>query len=203
MEGRAQDFIFAEEAGQRRKAGNGKRGDGHHPKRDGNFLAQAAHAAHVLLTADGMNDRAGAQKEQRFKESMGHQVEDTGGVSGHAAGQHHVTELRDGGVSQHALDVGLGQTHGGGKNGGEAADDGDDLQRVRSEIKNRVRAGNHVNARRDHGSGVNQGRDRRGAFHSIGKPNIQRHLRGLTGCANHQQQGSRGQESPTCFDRQL
>ena len=42
--------------------------------------------------------------------------------------QHHVAELADGGVGQHALDIVHDQAHGGGEDGGKAADDGDDRE---------------------------------------------------------------------------
>ena len=80
-----------------------------------------------------MNHRARAQEEQRLEERVRHQMEDSGRVRGHAAGQKHVAELRNRGVSQDALDVGLRQAHGGGKDCRKAADDRDDLQRMRAQ----------------------------------------------------------------------
>src|SRR5579859_6573393 len=62
---RTENFVLAEEAGERRNSRNGNGGDGHHPEGNWDFRPQAAHAAHVLLAADGMNHRARAQEEQR------------------------------------------------------------------------------------------------------------------------------------------
>ena len=169
----------------------------------GNQLAQAAHAAHVLLAAHGVNHRARAQEEQRLEERMRHQVEDSGGVRGHAAGQEHVSQLRNRGVSQNALDVSLRQAHGGGKDRGDAADDGDNLQRMRRQIKDGMRAGNHVNACGDHGRGVNQGGDRCWAFHGVRQPDVKRNLRRLAGSAKHQAESSNGDPAPACFLGQL
>src|SRR4051794_2463129 len=53
----AQNFVFAEEAGKRGNSGDGNGGDGDNPERNRNQLAQAAHAAHVLLATHSMNYR--------------------------------------------------------------------------------------------------------------------------------------------------
>src|ERR1051325_6147493 len=62
VKGCAKDFILAEKACQRRKAGYREGGNGHHPEGDWDFFAQAAHAAHVLLAADGVDHRPGAKE---------------------------------------------------------------------------------------------------------------------------------------------
>src|SRR5579862_1869119 len=59
-----QNFVLAEEAAEERYAGDGEGGRGHGPEGPGNFLAQTAHVAHVLLAAERMNDRAGCEEEQ-------------------------------------------------------------------------------------------------------------------------------------------
>ena len=73
-----QNLVFAEEAGQTGRSRDGKGGNGHHPERPGSELAQSAHAAHVLLTANRVDHRTSAQEEQCLKEGMSHQVEDGG-----------------------------------------------------------------------------------------------------------------------------
>jgi hypothetical protein len=45
---------------------------------DGEFLAQAAHLAHVLFAAQAVDDGACGKEEQCFEEGVGHQVEDGG-----------------------------------------------------------------------------------------------------------------------------
>ena len=40
-------------AGEGREAGDGEDGRGHGPEGDGEFFAQAAHFAHILLAAHG------------------------------------------------------------------------------------------------------------------------------------------------------
>ena len=47
------------------------------------------------------------------------------GDSARRQAQHHVAKLADGGVGQHTLDIVHHQSHAGGENGGESADDGD------------------------------------------------------------------------------
>src|SRR5579871_312148 len=58
FERRAEDGILREETGERRETRNGERGDKHGPVSDFDFLAEAAHVAHVLLAAHGMNHGA-------------------------------------------------------------------------------------------------------------------------------------------------
>src|SRR5260370_42524158 len=119
-----QDGILAKEPGERRKASDGQRGGEHGEVRPANFFAEAAHAIHVLLAAHGVNDAAGSQEEQSLEESVGHEVKNAGGKRGDSAGQEHVAELADGGISEDALDIGLYQADGGGRRRGGAADDG-------------------------------------------------------------------------------
>ena len=52
-----------------------------------------------------MNHRAGAQEQQALEERVRDQVEQPGDPAADAEGEHHVAELADGGVGQHALDV--------------------------------------------------------------------------------------------------
>ena len=67
--------------------------------------------------------------------------------------------------------------------------------------KSDVRARDHVDAGGDHGGGVDQCGDRRGAFHRVRQPDVERNLRGFAGGADHQQEGDRGEQSGVCFDR--
>ncbi len=171
-----EDFVLAEKAGEAGNAGDGQRGDEHRPVSDGNLLAQAAHVAHVLLAAHGVDHAARGEEEQALEEGVGHQVEDSGGVGAHAAAEEHVAELRDGGVGENFLDVGLHQADGGGVKRRERADDGDDQHGHRRAGEERVHARDHVDAGGDHGGGVDQRADRRGAFHGVRQPDVERKL---------------------------
>ena len=75
------------------------------------------------------------------------------------------------------------------------ADDRDDDQRDRRAVEDRVRARDHVDAGGDHGGRVDQGGDRRGAFHGVRQPDVERDLRGFAGGAEDQQQRDGGEES--------
>ncbi len=75
-----------------------------------------------------MVDAAGAQEEQGFKEGMIEKVEDTDGHPARRQPQHHITQLADGGVGQHPLDIHGYQSHRGGKDGGKTTDNGDRVQ---------------------------------------------------------------------------
>src|SRR5215831_12182019 len=140
-----------------------------------------------------MDDGAGGQEQQRFEKGMRHQVKDPGAKSADSASQEHVAELADGGVGQDALDVGLHQADGGGEQGGGTADDRDNQQRGFRVLEENMRTRDDVNARRDHGGGVNQCAHRRRAFHGVRQPDIERKLCGFTGGAHEQEQGSDGE----------
>ena len=58
-----------------------------------------------------------------------------------------------------------------------------------------VAARDHVDARRDHGGGVNERGDGRGAFHRVGEPDVERNLRGLAGGSENEQQSDGGEEA--------
>ena len=82
----------------------------------------------------------------------------------------------------------------GGQQRGEAADPGDDLER--RGVQQEEHPAEHVNARRHHRRGVDQRADRRGAFHGVGQPDVQRELRALAHrAAEDQQAGDGGQRA--------
>ena len=66
---------------------------------------------------------------------------------------------------------------------------------LRRQLEQRVRARHHVDARRHHGGGVDQGGNRRGAFHGVRQPDVQRELRRLARGADEQQQRHRAQHA--------
>src|SRR6185312_8730655 len=101
-----ENLILTKEPGEGKNPGDSKRGGQHHGMGPGNLLPETPHAAHVLLAAESMNHRPGAEEEQCLEESVRHEMENAGGIRCYAAGQEHVAQLRDGGVGQHALDIG-------------------------------------------------------------------------------------------------
>ena len=81
----------------------------------GNSPVQVAHVAHVLLAAHGVDDGTRTEEQQRLEEGVGEDVEHASGERAHAQSEKHVAQLRDRGVGQHALDVVLHQSDGGGE----------------------------------------------------------------------------------------
>src|SRR6185437_12770083 len=124
-----ENFVLAEESGEREDAGDGENRGGHGPECHGELLAKAAHDAHVLLATNGVNHGASGEEEQGLEKGVRNKVEDSGGVRGDSAGQKHVAKLGDGRVGQHALDVRLDDTDGCGEECGGHSDDGHDGQR--------------------------------------------------------------------------
>ena len=126
-----------------------------------------------------MDDAAGAEEQQCLEEGVGHEVENRRGEGAHAAGEEHVTELADGGISEHPLDVVLNQPNRSRPDGRGRAHRSHDPQRRWREHVERVRARHHINPGGHHGGRVNQGADGGGAFHGVRQPNVERNLRGL------------------------
>ena len=56
-----------------------------------------------------VNDRAGAEEEERFEEAVRDQVHDAGRDTTDAKGDHHQSQLRDGGVGENAFNIELGK----------------------------------------------------------------------------------------------
>src|SRR5256885_2514769 len=101
-----QNFIFAPEAREeQRYAAEGHHADG--VSREGNRheSPKCAHARDVLLLVASMNQRTGAEEEQRLEKCVRNQVEHPDGWSAHANTSHHKAQLGNGGVSENALDV--------------------------------------------------------------------------------------------------
>ena len=64
-----------------------------------------------------MDDRAGAEEQQRLEEGMGEQVEDADRVAADAERHEHVAELRAGRIGDDPLDVVLHEADRGGEEG--------------------------------------------------------------------------------------
>src|SRR5690348_17524988 len=70
LKGAEKDGVLAEEARERRKARDGQSGGQHRNVGPLDFLAQTAHAAHVLLAAHGVNHAACGEEEKRFEKGV-------------------------------------------------------------------------------------------------------------------------------------
>ncbi len=139
--------------------------------------AQIAHLPHVELSGQSMHDAACPEKQQGLEEGMGHEVEDARGKGTDARGKKHVAKLADGRVGQNPLDVKLGQTDRSRIDCGEGADDGHDPHGDRGQHIKGTTSGHHVHPGRDHGGRMDQGTDRRGAFHGVRQPDVKGNLR--------------------------
>ncbi len=110
---------------------------------------------------------------------MGHEVEHRDARAAGAEGDEHEAELAHRGVGEHLLDVGLGERHEAGEDGGGETNAGDDEQHAIGDFEDRQHAGGEVDAGDDHGGRVDEGGDRRGAFHGVREPDVEGDLRGL------------------------
>ena len=63
------------------------------------------------------------RKSKRFKESVGHQVEDRRHVRANAERGDHKSKLRNGGICQHTFDIILRHGNGRGEDGGKRTDE--------------------------------------------------------------------------------
>ena len=142
-----------------------------------------------------MDDAAGGEEEQTLEEGVGHEVKDAGRVVSDAAGQEHVAELRDGGVSEDALDVVLDHADGGGEERGCGSDAGDYGEGRWGVVEEDVAAGDHVDTGGDHRCRVDQCGDGGGTFHGVGQPDVEGDLCGLAGGSEDEEEGDCGEEA--------
>ena len=92
------------------------------------YLLQAAHLAHVLFAANGVDHAAGAEEESALKNACVIRWKMPAENAPTPQRQEHVAELRDGRVGENFLDIVLREADGGGEERGQRADDGDDRQ---------------------------------------------------------------------------
>ena len=205
VNGLPEDFVLAEEPGERRNAGDRHGGDHEGVRGPGQVAHEAAHVPHVLhlgvmaLPAGGVfgvlhgvDHAARPEKEARLEESVGHQVEDRRTKGSHAGAQEHVAELGNGGVGEDLLDVVLEECDGGCKEGGYGPHGGHQRHRRRGVREQHAAAGHHVDPGGHHGRRVDQGGNRGRPLHRIGQPHIERDLRRLAGGADEEQHPDRG-----------
>lgn len=173
---RLDDRILGEETGKERKTDQRQGAQQRGPVGDRHILAHAAHVTDVLVVMHADNHRACSKEQQRLEEGVGHQVEDAGGISGGTQGHHHVTQLRQGRVGHHSLDVVLHDADQPGEEGGGGADHQDEAERGLREFIQGRHARHHEDAGGDHGGGVDQRGDGGRTLHRVGQPDMQRHL---------------------------
>ncbi len=158
----------------------------------GRAAFEAPHLPHVLLAAHGVDDRARPEEEEGLEEGVGHDVEDGRRVGAQARGQEHVAELRDRRVGEHLLDVGLGETDGGGEERRGSADHRHEPGDPRRQLVEDVGPRHHVDPGGHHGRGVDQGRDRGRAGHGVRQPDVEGDLGAFPHGADEKAEGDEG-----------
>ena len=131
----------------------------------------------LCSSCERIDDHAGAKKQEGLEERMGHEVEHGRLPCADAKREKHVTDLADGGVGEHALDVVLRKrAESGEQQRGRTHDRDGELRRWRQR-KQDVRARDQINACGNHRGRVEESAGRSRAGHRIRQPNLQRKLR--------------------------
>ncbi len=173
---RLENGVFGIVAGKQRDAAQRQRADPHRAVGPRQLAPQTTHSAHVLLAADRVNDRSGAEEQQPLEEGVAEQVENRGSVGGDGGSGEHVAELAAGRPGDDALDVVLGHPDARGEYRGGRPDDADNGNRGGCVFEHRRQAGDHKDARGDHRRRMDQGGNRGRALHRVGQPSVQRDL---------------------------
>ena len=191
-----EDLLLGEETGGERNGDQRGETDEKGQAGDWHFLQKTAHVPDVLLVVASVDDGAGTEEEQSLEPGVGEEVEHARLAVDEADGHHHVAELGKGRVGEHALDVVLLGGHQCGDERGDSASPGDDVAGLEAfevfKAEGELQAEEHVNARRDHGGGVDQSGNGGRAFHGVGQPDVERELGGLAdGTAEDEEHGGR------------
>ena len=171
--------------------------------------------AHVILevAADDDDDGTRAEEEQRLEHSVGKQVEDTSHVTqttmvviyceANAERYEHVGNLRDSRESQTTLDITLAASYGCCIECGEGCNVSYIVKSLRSILyPDWEEAGYLIYTGYNHGSGVDQRRNRSWTLHRIWQPDVQWEHRTLTGTTDeHEEQRCWHYPSCTCQSR--
>ena len=189
-----EDRVLREEPGERRDAREGDRPDREHPERHRKVLPEPSHLAHVVRV-HRMDHRPGGEEQQGLEERVGEQMEEAGGVALRAEPErrHHVGELRDRRVGEHAFDVVLDEREERRDQHGDRADRSHERERMAGGGEHGEHPAHHVDAGRDHRRRVDERGHRRGARHRVGEPHVQRELSRLPDRAAEEQERRRGQ----------
>ena len=133
-----------------------------------------------------MDHDAGAEEEERLEERVGQQQVHALAVGADAHRREHVADLAHGGVGDDPLDVGLHHRDHARHQERREAEDRHHVVHGGRVFEDHVRARDEVDAGRHHRRGVDERRDRGGAFHRVGKPCLERELRRLRDGAHQQ-----------------
>ena len=130
-------------------------------------------------------------------------MEDAGCIGRRPEGRRHVSELGQGRVGDHTLDIVLHQTDQAHEEGSGGTDDHDQRERCFRKLVERRHARHHEDAGGDHGSCVYQGRDGGGTFHRVRQPHVQRNLGRLAHGADEQQDADQRHQGNAAEDVDL
>ena len=187
--GLPEDLILAEESGEAGDTGNRQGGKEEGPEGDGGLSSQPSHLSHIQFSAQGVHHAPRPKEEKSFEEGMGHEVEDPCAESPHAHTQEHISQLADGRIGQDFLDIVLAESDGGGIDGRGNTDDRHNGHGDRCHAVEDIAPGDHIDPCCHHGGGMDEGADRRGTFHGIGKPDIEGDLCRFPAGPNKEQNG--------------
>ncbi len=134
------------------------------------------------------------QEEEGFEKGVGHKMEDSRRPGPHPQRQKHIANLADGRVSQHPLDIPLGQGAEPGQEQRHSADEGYNYHDHRGQAKEAMHTGDEINACSNHRGRVDESTNRRGTGHGVGQPGLQGQLGRFAdrapqkqGCGGHSQ----------------
>ncbi|MPM54767.1 hypothetical protein SDC9_101547 [bioreactor metagenome] len=193
---RFDDRILGVEAREERRADQREVAQQEGEPGNRHVLAHVTHPADVLIVVHTHDHGTGTKEQQRLEERVRHQVEHGHRVGGHTQRNGHVTQLRERGVRDHALDVVLDDAQDTHEQRGDGADHEDQVQRHIRQFIQRRHARDHEDTGGHHGRRVNQRGDRCRAFHRIRQPGVQRELRRLAHRAHKQADGGHRHQQP-------
>ena len=190
------DAVLGIEAGEKWRTNQRQRPEQGRNPGNRHVFAHAAHPADVLVVVHAHDDRTSAQEQQGLEKRVRHQMEHRHRVGRRPQRHGHIAELRQRGIRHHALDVVLDDAQKAHEQGGNRANDQNEVQRRIRQLKQGRHACHHKNTGSDHGGGVNQGGNRRRAFHGIWQPDVQRKLGRLAHGTNEQADADHGDQHP-------
>ena len=187
MHHRRQHLVLREESRERRNAGNREAADEECYVGDWHILAKSAHFG-VVVGMDCVDNRTGTEEEQSLEHGVSKQVEHRRHIAeafvnvghSHAERRHHEGNLRNRGERKHTLDVDLRTSDDCGIERRDGTHNCDKHQSGMRHQINREHTSHQEHTSDNHRGGVDERRNGRRAFHSVGKPNVERHHCRLT-----------------------
>ena len=182
-----QDFVLAEKTAGERERHQCERAAKVGDRRHRHWLGQAAHFADVLFLVAAVDDRAGAEEQQRLEKCVCQKMKHPHGHTSHAKADHHQAKLTDRRVGQDALEVVLAKRDERGNERGGRPHPRHHRERA-ARLKQRDRPRHEEHAGRHHRRRVDECTDRRRPLHRVRQPHVQRQLAGLADRTREQKQ---------------